>query len=71
MDYDIVPLAKWSQKPKLLLLYILIAKLSTMVLLIVRLKLLELYHICKQESLYYKVNNMANTTDPPLNCLLY
>jgi hypothetical protein len=56
---------------KLLLLYILIPKLSALLLLIVRLKLLKLYNISKQEGLYNKVDNVANTTDPPLSCLLY
>ncbi len=65
-----MPLAKWSQEPKLSSSYLLIRDISIPILVIVQLQLIYFYYIYKQEGLYNKVNNIANIPNPLVICQL-
>ena len=63
MNDDIMGLAKWSYQLELDFPFLHIYWLPSSILFVVQLKLYYLNHICKQEGLYSKVNDMANAMD--------
>jgi hypothetical protein len=65
-----MPLTKWSQEPELSSSRLLIRDVSILILVVVRLQLTHCHHICKQEGLHNKVDNMANALNPPITCRL-
>ncbi len=72
MDNDIIRLAKWAQKLELdfyLLCNVQSYKLFIIFLVIVQLKLIKSNNIREKKSLYNKIDNITNATNPPLLCI--